>query len=62
MVAINGPMIVFSKETGKITKCTETVFLLGQMADLTRGRILRIKRKVKVLLPGLTVVGTLVRG
>ncbi len=62
MVAINGPMIVCSMETGKITKCTGTVFLLGQMADLTRERILRIKRRVKVLLPGLTVVGTLVRG
>lgn len=62
MVAINGPMIACLKETGKITKCTETVFSLGQMADLTREPILRIKRRVKVLLPGLTVADTLVRG
>jgi hypothetical protein len=62
MAAINGPMIACSKGTGKTTKCTETVFSLGQMADLTRELILMIKRRVKVLLPGLTVVGTLVRG
>lgn len=36
MAAIDGPMIVCSKETGKITKCMETVFSLGQMVVRTK--------------------------
>lgn len=52
-VVTDGPTTAYSKETGRITKCMETVYSPGQMAELTKGRTSKIKKKGMVLLLGL---------
>ena len=62
MVVIGGLTIAYSKGTGRIIKCMETVYSPGLMAELMKERTSRIKKKGTVLSLGPMAVSTLAPG
>lgn len=58
----DGPTIAYSKVTGRVIKCMEMVYSPGLMAELTRERTSRTKKRDTALLLGPMAVSMLAHG